>query len=67
MRNKRMIKLSKKAGYELIEFRIRHQHNSVLMVKWLKERPYSHLHCLLKFMRIKYKKKYLHWLDNLKK
>lgn len=62
--NRRMIKLSKKAGYELIEYRIRNQHNSVLMVKWLKDRPYTHFYCLFKFMRIKCKKKYLHWLNN---
>ena len=60
-KNSRMIELSRKSGYELIEYKIRKQHNSVLMVKWLKNRPYSHFYCLLNYMRIMYKKKYFHW------
>ena len=37
--NTRIIAISKKAGYKSVEYRVRHDHNSVLMVKWLKKQP----------------------------
>lgn len=61
--NKRMIEISLKSGYELVEYRIHKRHNSILMVKWLKDRPYTHAYCYLKFLRIKYVKKW-HALKN---
>ena len=64
-RNTRMIELSKKSGYELIEYKIRERHNSVLMVKWLRNRPYSHLYCLFKYMGIMYKRKFFALMKKL--
>ena len=40
-RNSRLIAVSKKAGYKLVEYRVRQDHNSVLMVKWLNRQPVS--------------------------
>ena len=61
-KNRRMIEMSRKSGYEYIEYRIRKDHNSVLMVKWLGKSPYSHFSCQMSFLRLKYIKKIKHLL-----
>ena len=61
-KNRRMIEMSRKSGYEFIEYRIRKDHNSVLMVKWLDQSPYSHLLCRTNFLKVKYITKIKHLL-----
>ena len=61
-KNHRMIEVSGKSGYELIEYRIRKDHNSVLMVKWFGCPPYSHFQCRITFLKMKYMKKLRHLL-----
>jgi RimJ/RimL family protein N-acetyltransferase len=57
-KNKRIIEVSKKNGYEFVDFIIRKKHNSVYMVKWLDNPPYTHLQCTKNFWKIKICKKY---------
>ena len=52
-KNRRMIKISMKSGYECIDYKLREDHNSIIMMKWLKEKPYSHSQCYKKYMNIK--------------
>ncbi len=66
-KNHRMIKVSKKSGYELVDYKIRKDHNSVLMVKWLEKQPYSHFQCMKNYLKIKLDKKYYLWKKNIKK
>ena len=63
--NKKMIDMSKKRGYELFTYAIRSDHNSVLLIKWLKKRPYSHLLCFLCFLSIKYYAKTRKMIESL--
>ena len=55
--NKRMIKISQKNGYRLVEFRVRGGRNSVVLVKWLNDCPFSRLRCFLKYVKIKHDRK----------
>lgn len=55
--NKRMIKISKKNGYRLVEYRVRDGRNSVVLVKWLNDCPFSRLRCFIKYNRIKHDRK----------
>lgn len=52
-KNRRMIKISMKSGYECIDYKLREDHNSIILVKWLKEKPYSHTQCYNKYMNKK--------------
>lgn len=52
-KNHRMIDISKKSGYECVNYKKRDDHNSVLLVKWLQKKPYSHFQCYKNFMRRK--------------
>lgn len=61
-KNYRMIEVSGKSGYEFVEYRIRKDHNSVLMVKWFDRPPYSHFLCRMTFLKMKYMKKLRHLL-----
>lgn len=61
--NKKIIDMSKKRGFSLVDYAIRSDHNSVLMIKWLNERPYSNLHCSLCFIRNKYLYKTISWIN----
>lgn len=55
-RNKRILSISKKNGYCVVDYRIREGRNSVLLVKWLDGCPYSRVKCTVKYLRIKYSK-----------
>ena len=49
--NKRIQEISRKNGYRLVEFRVRENYNSVIMVKWLDGSPYSRMKCAYVFWR----------------
>ena len=53
-RNHRILEISKRNGYRLVEFRVREGRNSVVLVKWLEGCPFSRLKCWMKYNRIKY-------------
>ena len=52
-RNKRILSISKKNEYRLVEYRIRDGRNSVLLVKWLDGCPYSRIKCAIRYWIIK--------------
>ena len=52
-RNKRILSISKKNEYRLVEYRIRDGRNSVLLVKWLDGCPYSRIKCAIRYWKIK--------------
>lgn len=52
-KNYRMLKISKKHGYLPVEFRVKESRNSIVLVKWLEERPYSWFQCYRMFRRIR--------------
>lgn len=55
-RNKRILSISKKNGYRFVDYRIREERKSVLLVKWLDKCPCSRIKCTIKFLWIKYHK-----------
>ena len=55
-RNHRMLEISKRNGYRLVEFRAREGRNSVVLVKWLEECPFSRLKCWMKYHMIRFRK-----------
>ena len=59
-KNRRMIQISKKSGYECINYRIRDDHNSIVLLKWLQDKPYTHRQCYKTYMNTKLGKKYNH-------
>ena len=62
-KNARMIEISKKNGFEMVDYSTYPDHNNVIMVKWLKSQPFSHRYCHFMFLKIKYKnliRKYLY-------
>ena len=56
-RNKRILEISEKNGYRRVDYKIRENRYSVLMVKWLGKASYSRLGCALRFARIKFARK----------
>lgn len=56
-RNKRMIHLSKKNGYRPVYYRYINNHESIVMVKWLKSCPYSKIDCAIRYARIRCRKR----------
>lgn len=54
--NRRMLSISQKHGYRKIDYKIRKDHNSILLVKWLNDAPISYIKCALKFAWIRYNK-----------
>lgn len=48
--NKRELAVARKQGFIPVEYVVRKDHNSVLMVKWLDECPYSAIRCKLEFV-----------------
>lgn len=61
--NKKMIDLSKKRGFSLVDYAIRSDHNSVFMIKWMNKRPYSNFHCTLCFIKNKYLYKTINFVN----
>lgn len=55
-RNQRILEISKRNGYRLVEFRVREGRNSVVLVKWLEECPFSRLKCWMKYHMIRFRK-----------
>lgn len=56
--NKRMLHISEKNGYRRVEYRIKENRNSVVMVKWLNGCPYSRLKCAVTYYKIiRYRRK----------
>ena len=55
-KNIRIINIARQSGFELVDYSIHDKRNSVVMLKWLKKKPFSHLHCYFMFLKIKYKK-----------
>ena len=51
--NHRMIDISKKNGYRLVNFKFNEDHFYVIMAKWFKGCPYSKLRCKFKFWKLK--------------
>lgn len=51
--NDRIIEISLKNGYRLVDYKVREDHNSVLLVKWLNGCPYSRIRCLWEFWKRK--------------
>lgn len=66
-KNKRIIEVSRKNGYEFVDFIIRKKHNSIYMVKWLDNPPYTHFQCTMKFWKLKIRKKYRAYKKEFKK
>lgn len=52
-RNTRVIKICKKNDFRPVDYKIREDHNSVLLVKWLDGCPYSKLKCAYVYQRRK--------------
>ena len=66
-KNKRIIEVSRKNGYEFVNFILRKKHNSIYMVKWLDNPPYTHFQCVIKFWKLKIRKKYRAYKKEFKK
>lgn len=66
-KNKRIIQVSRKNKYEFVDYIIRKEHNSIYMVKWFDNQPYTHLQCYTKFWKIKIRKKYRAYKKEFKK
>ena len=53
-KNTHLLKIAKKVGYYYVDYKIREDHNSILMVKWLDGCPYSKLYMKLKYLKMKF-------------
>ena len=56
-RNRRMIRVTEKMGFRKVDYRVRPDHRSVILVKWLDGCPHTRLWCSIKYLHKKWKRK----------
>lgn len=59
-RNLRIQEISRRNGYKLVDYRVRGDHNSVVMVKWLSGCPYSDASIWVRYRAIRLKRIFSH-------